>query len=155
MSDLPQTRGRGPSGLPRAWSTSFPAPIPTSARAWVPGLAPALLLALLLALGSAVAVPGAIGFDLGRLDDSGLYGPPDGRRALDYEFCIPQGLSYRERVAAIDPSARFFPGSRGRIGCATGEVLVLGNTHQAGFREVLRGLAGLPFVARIVEAVFE
>jgi hypothetical protein len=99
--------------------------------------------------------PGAIRFDLNRLDESGLQGPPDGRRALDYEYCIPGAARYRERVATIDPSARFLPGSRGRIGCRPDQVLVLGNTHQPGFRDVLAALAELPFVERIAECVFE
>jgi hypothetical protein len=47
------------------------------------------------------------------------------------------------------------PGSHGRIGCTLGEVLVLGNTHQCGWREVLVALAGLPYVVRIDEAYFE
>jgi hypothetical protein len=96
-----------------------------------------------------------IGFDLNRLDGSGLQGPPDGLRALDYEFCVPVGQQFRDQVAAIDPSARFYPGSRGRIGCGSDQVLGLGNTHQGGFREILLTLAGLPYVARIAEAVFE
>ena len=96
-----------------------------------------------------------IGFDLNLLNAAGLQGPPDGLRALDYEFCIPAGPAFREQVTAIDPSARFSPGSRGRIGCAPDQVLVLGNTHQARFREILLDLAGLPYVARISEAVFE
>lgn len=114
-------------------------------------------LAAILASGSgtALAGPGIIGFELDLLDDSGLYGPSDDRRALDYEYCIPEGQSYRHRVLAIDPSARFHPGSRGRIGCGAGQVLVLGNTHQPGYRLILLDLAELPFVERIVEAVFE
>ena len=98
---------------------------------------------------------GAIRFDLNRLDESGLQGPPDGRRALDYEYCIPGAVRYREQVASIDPSARFLPGSRGRIGCRPDQVLVLGNTHQPRFRDVLAALVELPFVERIVECVFE
>ena len=118
------------------------------------GLA-ALCLALGLAAPAAGGGGGVIGFDLGALDDAGLRGPPEGLRALDYEYCIPAGDSARAEVSAIDPSARFMPGSRGRIGCREGQVLVLGNTHQPGFREVLERLAALPFVARIVEAHFE
>jgi hypothetical protein len=117
-------------------------------------------LVLSLLLGGAAAGEGAgpgalIGFDLNRLNASGLQGPPDGLRALDYEFCIPHGPAFRAQVAAIDPSARFHPGSRGRIGCTPDQVLVLGNTHQDGFRAILHALAGLPYVARIAEAVFE
>ena len=96
-----------------------------------------------------------IAFDLTRLDAAGLQGPPDGLRALDYEFCIPQGRGFRDQVAAIDPSARFQSGSRGRIGCGPDQVLVLGNTHQDDYREVLLGLARLPYVKRIAEAFFE
>lgn len=107
------------------------------------------------AAGEGVTVPPVIRFDLGRLDDRGLQGPPDGLRSLDYEYCIPEGGRYREQVAAIDPSARFMPGSPGRIGCRPGQVLVLGNTHQPGFRDILWALADLPFVERILESLFE
>jgi hypothetical protein len=96
-----------------------------------------------------------IAFDLDRLDAAGLQGPPDGRRALDYEFCIPRGQGPRDQVAAIDPSAHFYPGSCGRSGCGPDQVLVLGNTHQPGYRAILLTLAALPFVTRIAEAVFE
>ncbi len=116
------------------------------------------LSALLGDAGGAAAGEGAaalIGFDLSRLNASGLQGPPDGLRALDYEFCIPDGPAFRAQVAAIDPSARFHPGRRGRSGCTPDQVLVLGNTHQDGFRAILHALAGLPYVARIAEAVFE
>ena len=115
-------------------------------------------------LGVALLLPGAqagepgesvIGFDLGRLDSQGLQGPPSGLRALDYEFCIPAEASAAAEVAAIDPSARFMPGSRGRIGCGEGETLVLGSTHQPGFRAILESLAALHYVTHIVEAHFE
>ncbi|WP_216644631.1 hypothetical protein [Candidatus Thiodictyon syntrophicum] len=96
-----------------------------------------------------------IAFDLDRLNASGLQGPPGGQRALDYEFCIPRGQGSRDQVAAIDPSARFYPGSRGRSGCGPDQVLVLGNTHQPGYRAILLTLAALPFVTRIAEALFE
>jgi len=119
-----------------------------------------LVLALIVPLSGAAAGEGAgsgalIGFDMNRLNAFGLQGPPDGLRALDYEFCIPDGPAFRAQVAAIDPSARFHPGSRGRIACTPDQVLVLGNTHQDRFREILHALAGLPYVARIDEAVFE
>lgn len=115
------------------------------------------MFAVVLACVSSIALagPGIVELDLGRLDASGLYGRRDGRRALDYEYCIPEGQPYRDLVSAIDPSARFHRGSRGRIGCEAGQVLVLGNTHQPGYRQILLDLAELPFVERIVEAVFE
>lgn len=119
-------------------------------------------LSLLLALpwgplpaGEGISSRGVLGFDLDRLDDRGLQGPPDGLRALDYEYCIPQGVDARSEVSAIDPSARFLPGSPGRIGCGTDQVLVIGNTHQPRFRGILAALAQLPYVEQIVECVFE
>jgi hypothetical protein len=93
--------------------------------------------------------------DLSWLDDAGLYGPPDGLRALDYELCIPAGPRFREEVALIDPRARFHETSPGRVGCRSNQVLVIGNTHQPDFRGVLAGLAALPYVERIVPAWFE
>jgi hypothetical protein len=107
------------------------------------------------ALAAGEGAPAPIGLDLSRLDEAGLYGPPDGLRALDYEFCIPDGDAFRVQVASIDSSARFFPGSRGRIGCTAGQILAIGSTHQPGFREVLGRLAALPFVERIEQAFFE
>ena len=116
-----------------------------------------LLLGVTIAASAAEGVDplSVIAFDLSRLDAAGLQGPSAGRRALDYEFCIPQGEVPQRQVAAIDPSARFQPGSRGRIGCGPAQVLVLGNTHQSGYRQILLRLAGLPYVVRIAEALFE
>ena len=131
-------------------------------RGMLAGLPPAPI--LIVALATSLLLPSAragepgdavIGFDLGRLNSDGLQGPPSGLRALDYEYCIPADEAAVAEVAAIDPSARFMPGSRGRIGCGEGEALVLGNTHQPGFRAILESLAALPYVARIVEAHFE
>lgn len=123
-----------------------------------------LLLGLLLGLwtlGAALAAepaPGrsaVIGFDIGALDADGLIGPADGKRSLDYEYCIPRGAAYAAEVRAIDPSARLNDGSRGRIGCGPAQVLVLGNTHQPGFADVLKRLAALPYVERIEQTFFE
>jgi hypothetical protein len=96
-----------------------------------------------------------IGFELCDLDAEGLVGPPDGKRALDYEFCIPAADAFAAEVRAIDASARFQPGSRGRIGCAPDETLVIGNTHRPDFAFVLQRLAELPYVERIERAWFE
>lgn len=96
-----------------------------------------------------------IRFDLSALRADGLLGPADGLRALDYEFCIPLHAVYWQRVAAIDASARRYPDSPGRVGCGAEETLVIGNTHQEGFRTVLHRLARLPFVRRIEPVWFE
>jgi len=97
---------------------------------------------------------GKIRFDVSMLDDSGLYGPPGGLRALSYEFCIPDRSDAVAQVRAIDASVSMQQ-APGRIGCAAGELLCIGSTHQPGFRGVLAALAGLPFVARIDQAFFE
>ncbi|MBD1917636.1 MULTISPECIES: hypothetical protein [Cyanophyceae] len=90
-----------------------------------------------------------IAFDLSTLDENGLHGPTDSKRSLDYEFCIPAGGAYTQVVSAIDPSAQFFPQSRGRIGCGEGEVLTIGNTHQANHQTILIELANLNYIDRI------
>jgi hypothetical protein len=102
-----------------------------------------------------VAGPAVIGFDLGSIDADGLIGPPDGKRALDYEFCIPRGEDYVVAVRAIDVTAQFFDRSRGRIGCGPQQILVIGHTHRPDFAAVLRRLAELPYVERIEQAYFE
>jgi basic membrane lipoprotein Med (substrate-binding protein (PBP1-ABC) superfamily) len=96
-----------------------------------------------------------IAFDLNQFDDDGLYGPPDGKRSLDYEFCIPDGDTYLEEVNAIDPSLEVFLGSAGRIGCTADQTLAIGNTHQDNFRLVLMELANLDYVERIQRVDWE
>jgi hypothetical protein len=116
---------------------------------------------LALAAGSAFAVePHApvadvIGFDMSDIDADGLVGPPGGKRALDYEFCIPEGDAFAAEVQEIDASARLQLGSPGRIGCGPDQVLVIGNTHRPDFAVVLQRLAELPYVERIERAWFE
>ncbi len=96
-----------------------------------------------------------ITFDISKLDESGLYGPLDGKRALSYEFCIPDTVQNRTEVKRIDPTVKFFTESPGRIGCSKHESLCIGSTHQKGFRRVLKRLAGLTYVQRIDESFFE
>ena len=96
-----------------------------------------------------------IGFDLTQLDDQGLYGPTDGKRALDYEFCIPVGEDYQNAVTAIDPSLKLFPGRSGRIGCTDQQVLAMGNTHQPRAQLVLQELANLDYIHRIERVDWE
>jgi hypothetical protein len=96
-----------------------------------------------------------VGFDLSRLDEQGLEGPPGGKRAVAYEFCIPPTQECRELVSSIDPTVEISCGSPGRIGCYPDECLCVGSTHQKDFRDVLRRIGELPYVDRIQEAVFE
>ncbi len=96
-----------------------------------------------------------IAFDLDEFDDNGLYGPADGKRSLDYEFCIPEGNDYALEVKTIDSTISVFPDSPGRIGCTEDQSLVIGNTHQEDFRLVLMELANLDYVERIQRVDWE
>ncbi len=95
-----------------------------------------------------------IPFVLSQLDEDGLYGPEGGKVALDYEFCIPKEEKYLQEARKIDPSLKV-QSSRGRIGCGKDQYLCLGNTHQKNYRDILYGLARLPYVERIEQAFFE
>jgi hypothetical protein len=96
-----------------------------------------------------------IAFDLGQFNDDGLYGPPGGLRALDYEFCIPADPNFEAQVKAIDPTLTIFPGSKGRVGCDKDAYLCIGNTHQREFKAVLLKLAGLSYVTQIKQCFWE
>ena len=96
-----------------------------------------------------------IRFDLDALNKDGLYGPPGGLRAMDYEFCIPAEKKYIDEVRRIDPTVTVQAHSPGRIGCGEDQVLCIGNTHQENFRQVLYKLASLPYVQRIEPCYFE
>ena len=110
----------------------------------------------LVSAGAGAGPPAArIAFDLDRLDSSGLQGPPDGRRALHYELCIPDRPEAAQAVTAIDPSLKIYRGPPGRVGCGVGTLLCVGHTHRPDYRAVLERLAALPFVSEIREAFFE
>jgi hypothetical protein len=96
-----------------------------------------------------------IDFDLESLNDEGLYGPPDGLRSLDYEFCIPASEVLVDEVTAIDSSVTVYRSSAGRIGCGEDEYLCIGNTHQQDFRHVLCQLTALPYVEEIQQTFWE
>ena len=111
--------------------------------------------ALVLTLVRDATARSGIRFDLDRVNADGLQGPPDGLRALHYEYCIPDRPEAIQDVTTIDPTLQIQGGSPGRVGCGAGELLCLGHTHQPGYRAVLEQLAALPFVAEIHEAFFE
>ena len=120
---------------------------------------PEMLMVAMIAGCSSVSNPhpfsSKIDIDLENVNSEGLRGPPDGLRAVHYEFCIPAGEDRADEVRSIDPTAQFMPGSPGRIGCTTDQVLAVGNTHQPSYRRVLESLAALEYVNRIVENFFE
>lgn len=93
--------------------------------------------------------------DLDKLDTAGLRGPANGKVAVSYEFCIPNTDACKVEVKAIDSTVQFMPGSRGRIGATKEQCLCIGSTHQKDFRSVLRSLAELSYVERIIECHFE
>ena len=96
-----------------------------------------------------------INFDLSTFDDDGLYGKDNGKRAMDYEFSVPNKATLIEKVKAIDPSLKIHKTAKGRIGCSSKELLCIGNTHQKRFKEILIELANLDFVKRIEPTYFE
>jgi len=96
-----------------------------------------------------------LGFDVSELNEHGLIGPPDGKVALSYEFCIPKDQRRVDEVRTIDPSVAIQAGSPGRVGCGPTQVLCIGSTHQPNFREILSRLCELDYVTRIERAFFE
>lgn len=96
-----------------------------------------------------------VNFDLSILNEDGLYGPKDGLRALDYEFCIPMEESKKAEVKKIDESVRFFDMARGRIGCSSKEYLCIGSTHQKKHKKILKNLAALDYIKRVDQVFYE
>lgn len=95
-----------------------------------------------------------IKLDFKRFDNDGLSGPPDGKVAANYEFCVPMSDKYWKQVHKIDPTAQRSAG-KGRVGCTEKEWLVIGSTQQPHFQRVLFDLASLPFVREIQETYYE
>ncbi len=109
-------------------------------------------LALLLLGCLALCLPaeqGKIDFDLDAFDREGLLGPADGKRSVDYEFCIPDSEKHRREIHRIDSNIHFRPGSPGRIACGEGMLRCVGNTQGKDVREVLGKLAALEYVREI------
>jgi hypothetical protein len=110
-----------------------------------------------IALACAGGRPGAddtaalakVHLDLAAINADGLAGPPDGLRAVSYEFCIPSTEEAVAAVTAIDRTVEVMRGARGRIGCSKEQYLCVGSTHQPGHRDVLLRLARLDYVAAI------
>ena len=96
-----------------------------------------------------------ISVDLDSLNEEGLYGPPDGLRALDFKFCIPVKDEFKNEVEQIDPSIKIYSGNGSKQGCGEGEYLCIGNTHQQDFKEKLIKLASLDYIIRIDRMIWE
>lgn len=89
-----------------------------------------------------------ITFDLSQISPDGLTGPPNGRRSLSYEFCIPATEKHLNEVRLINPAIQISR-SPGRIGCTKNQYLCVGETHTPQWREVLVAIAKLDYVQRI------
>jgi hypothetical protein len=96
-----------------------------------------------------------VDLDLRSIDRDGLHGPADGKVAVSYEFAIPNTEECRAQVRTIDPTVRFMPGSQGRVRAPKSGCLCIGSTQQPNYRDVLRKLAELRYVERIIECHFE
>ncbi|OED44365.1 hypothetical protein ACH42_07710 [Endozoicomonas sp. (ex Bugula neritina AB1)] len=96
-----------------------------------------------------------IEFDLKRLDQDGLYGVSDGKRALSYEFCIPGTVESAQQVMSIDPSVIIYKDSKGRVGCTNDQFLAIGDTFQKDYRITLQQLVNLDYVTKVIEVHFE
>jgi len=101
------------------------------------------------------AVWNKVSIDFSKIDEKGLAGPPDGKVAVSYEFCIPAEEKYWSEVQKIDKTAQAMKGSPGRIGCGKSQWLVVGSTHQENYRRVIYELAQRSYVQKIQEAFFE
>jgi len=62
---------------------------------------------------------------------------------------------YKSKVKHINSTLQCMSGSPGRIGCGTYENLCIGSTHQKNFKDVLWGLAELPYITRIDQSFLE
>lgn len=113
-----------------------------------------LLLSSLLLL-SGCAQKSKLSFDIQHLDSDGLQGKEGAKRSLSYEYCVTDTPKLRTKISGIDPSSKFIKGSPGRSGCSADEVLVLGDTHQKNFAEILTKLSSFDEIKIIREAHFE
>ena len=95
-----------------------------------------------------------IRLDFRNLDADGLSGKPDGKVAVNYEFCIPNDPKKWKQVRRVDPSA-VRQGGRGRVGCTENQWLIVGSTHQKNYQRILYELASLPYVERIEQTFWE
>lgn len=74
---------------------------------------------------------------------------------INYEFCIPASDSIFSYVSSIDKSLGVYKTSKGRSGCSDKEWLCIGSSRQAGFKDTIKKLAGLPYIRKISETFWE
>lgn len=117
----------------------------------------ASLVAVLLLAACASSPPKGmdkIRFDLRKVDAAGFEGPPDGKREVAYQFCIPNTLERRVEVLELDPTAHFESEVAGRAGCTSEEILVHARTGAPNWLGRLQAIAALPYVNSIRRTPF-
>ena len=88
-------------------------------------------------------------FDIHTFDKDGLIGPPTGKVSVDYQFCIPSGDAYLEKILAVDPDLKQMRKYIGREGCSEGQLAFMGSTHTPRYKEILLRLSALEFIEKI------
>ena len=97
-----------------------------------------------------------IRIDLSEFNEEGYRVRPDGEKSTaHYEFCIPASDSILGEIIAMDPMAEVMKGSKGRSGCTDKEWLVISSTRKAGFKDIIKKQAELPYVRKITETFWE
>lgn len=95
-------------------------------------------------------------FDLGEFTEDGLRQRIHGEgSSINYEFCIPADEEAVKEVTSIDATAKIHKGSKGRSGCSDSEWLVIGESRQSNFKDVIKSLAKLKYVREISETFWE
>ncbi|MCB0409230.1 MAG: hypothetical protein KDD29_03365 [Flavobacteriales bacterium] len=95
-----------------------------------------------------------IKFDLTKIDQRGLAGDEDNKTAVDFEFCIPNTSSTIEEVMAIYPQFKQQE-SKGKSNCGEHQILILGNTYNNDYKNILCKLSQLEYIKEIKQTYWE
>ncbi len=95
-----------------------------------------------------------IKFDLAKIDQRGLIGDEDNKVAVDFEFCIPKTSNAIEEVMAIYPQFKQQEG-KGKSNCGEHQILILGNTYNNDYKNILCKLSRLEYIKEIKQTYWE
>lgn len=73
---------------------------------------------------------------------------------IDFEFCIPKDEKYYQEILAIDPGLKKAE-SKGRSKCSDNQYLIMGNTHNKDYMDILCKIANLEYVKEINQTFWE
>lgn len=90
-----------------------------------------------------------ITFDIDMISPDGLVGGSDSLTSVNYEFCLPADERFLVEVLLIDPTLKYYPQIRGRIGCTSHQYLCIGNPHNPRWKTILLSIAKLDYIERI------